>query len=115
MRIGTLKTSYAADEALFDTPVQRTLLVLLALERTPPDLPARLHAVQVTGPHLVGGKQALHRGIGGDILRRRLGGRVLSQHCRCKQEHREPHRNQTHNTNHRPTSDDGDSDLARQD
>ncbi len=31
MRIGTLKTSYAADEALFDTSVQRGLLVLLAL------------------------------------------------------------------------------------
>ncbi len=31
MRIGTLKTSYAADEALFDSSLQRALLVLLAL------------------------------------------------------------------------------------
>jgi branched-chain amino acid transport system permease protein len=31
MRIGTLKTSYAADEALFDTGLQRSLLALLAV------------------------------------------------------------------------------------
>jgi branched-chain amino acid transport system permease protein len=31
MRIGTLRTSYAADEALFDTGLQRSLLALLAV------------------------------------------------------------------------------------